>query len=456
MYVAFYIFYFLDYLVCILLSYISVKFYAKKQISKFKFILCMMFLFGNYLLIFTLPYEIIYYHIEKDDDDDEDEKKDIKELLSNNYKIIFYILTFLSFQIIPYVINYYRSGEFTFWRRVYDGIKSTIKFMVIFIGVISILVGILGQSFGQAFTMIFQSINIIQAFIFLGLSIVNLPRKMHILSNINVALKYYEYKIRKIQDDLNKNNEKLIKFYFKCKETFKYMENIEKYLQSQKVSNENDMINLIDEIEIDKKIENENNAIDKENNNDKINDNIKNDENKEDKENKENEINKNLENKENIENEEDKNIKDIEKEKKEINKDYQKHKKILEYKKYINEFYSIICKMLKQYNIEILEEQEEKPFKEYKKIVEAHSESKIIDIDNDRINCQMQKIYKHWSFLKEVSLEENIQLIPILNNNIKNDSLITKTNEDNFIPTGKISKEKFVFIKNIINAYIFF
>ena len=106
MYVAFYIFYFLDYLVCILLSYISVKFYAKKQISKFKFILCMMFLFGNYLLIFTLPYEIIYYHIEKDDD--EDEKKDIKELLSNNYKIIFYILTFLSFQIIPYVINYYR------------------------------------------------------------------------------------------------------------------------------------------------------------------------------------------------------------------------------------------------------------------------------------------------------------------------------------------------------------
>ena len=439
------ILYILDYIICGALGFIFIQYYVSKKVPKLYKILSVFFLFANYLLIFTLPYEIIYYNAKKEflekrnndsnnfnvsygldtnisetnqtENETNSEIKNLNGVLSLNYTIIFFVLVTLSGQVIIILIQYEKSGEFGFWRKVLGTIKSYIKMMIIFYAIFGILSIVLKDIFVGLF-LLFNIITMSYAFAFLGVSMVKFPRNMYIHSNSTLALEYYEYKAYKKYNKLNKNNEELKKIFIQCKKTLGYMKNIEEFLKNNNKNSENEE-NSEEKDEL------------KDNNND---DYLKND---------------TLNNNEFEEkyNDEENNNKEEIKEDKKIEKDYKDHKSILKNKKYIEIFYSNISEIIKNNNIEVVEDFVEEPIKEYKKIVSLNAKSKELNNDNERINSQMKEIFNRWAFLKECSIEGKSNH-DTQDKNVStsekdvDDDINVSLNENTFISSNKISIKK--------------
>ena len=469
----FWVFYLLDYVICVILSFIFIRYYANKKVPTLITILSRLFVFANYLLIFTLPYEIIFYNAKKEHNDYNGDKnitsniksfnspetnttiiKDLEEIqgvLVINYAIIFWVLVTLSNQLILYLISFEESGEFTFCRKLFDSIKKNLIITIVIIAIISIISLILGDIVSSIF-IYFNILNIFIAFILLGVSIVKLPRIMYIHSNTRIALEYYEFKANKKLVEFNKNNEELQKNYFICKQSIEYVKNIEEYLKNdnniKNGENENEELNEEEKKET-KEANNDNIQIKGNLNNEIINDN--------NVETINNGMNEEIEEKDKIEvkdiNEDEKKEekKEEKKDEKDIKKDYNKHKSFIKYKKYLDILFSNLSEIIKKYNIDITKEKKEEPVKEYKKIVEINGKSKIIDADNERINSQIKSIYKKWAFLKEISLEENSIKDLIIQNDIKDINSSLKE-EEVFIPSSETSQKKIQFYKKYNRA----
>ena len=427
--ILFLFFYLLDYVMSVILSFAFIKYYVSKSVKRIIVIFCRLFLFANYLLIFTIPYEIVYFKA-KDNYLKELKKQnsslinitDISELnstneeieglrgiLNVNYSIIFWVLVGYASQIIFYVIYFESSGEFTFWRKIFDSVKSNLIRTIIFIGIFGLLSLILKDIMGAIFVL-FGVIPIIFAFVYLGLSIVKIPRNMYIHSNSKLALEYYEYKASKKLNELNKNNEELKKIYFRCQQTFEYIKNIEEFLSKEEKGEliQTDISNN-DDLEKEETNNNTNNIINEKNEDENM---------KEEKEEKE-----------------EKNIKKIE-------KDYKKHKSIIKEKKYVDLLNINITEIINKNKIETVDGLIEKPIKKYKELVELNEKSKELDSDNERINSQIQIIYKNWAILKELTLESP----EIYDINKENDTT-TSLKENEFIPSMNISKKKILFYR---------
>ena len=446
--------YLLDYILCIILSFSFTYYYANKKVPKLIIILCNLFLFANYLLIFTLPYEIVYYNVRQEALKKSQEKnitlnytnfynfvqnysnktnttdtnitspdiQDLKNLLNINYGIIFWVLVTFSNQVIFYFIYFEESGEFTFWRKIFDSIKRNLIRTILTLVIIAIIAIVLGSILASLFVY-FNIITIAYAFVFLGLSIIKLPRNMHIHSNHKLALEYYEFKANKKAKELDKNNEELKKNYFMCKQTFVYIKNIEEFLNKNK--NQEDLK--------DEKSEKSENTTTNDDDNLKNIISINN-------------INNKLKN----EKDEENNKKEGEKDDiKKNEKDYKKHKSILKYKQYIDELYSNLSEIIKRNKIKITDELNEGPIKEYKNIVAINAKSKQLDNDNERINFQIERIYKNWSFLKELDIKDKNVKIEFENNNVKKDNsdIEIMLKQDEIIPSLQISEKKINFYK---------
>ena len=501
---SFWIFYLLDFAICTVLCFSFVRYYASKKISRFMLNLYRLFLFANYLLIFTLPYEIVYYNLRKDAKDEYEENfnftsifyqynsnesnfternitnkdiEDLNKLLKINYGIIFWVLVTFSNQIIYFFIYFEESGEFTFWRKLWDAFKSNLIRTIITSTLISILTKYL--TIILAFFIIFALVPIGYAIAFLAISIVKFPRIMYIHSNEKLALEYYEFKANKKLKELNKNDEELKKIYFRCQNTFDYIKNIEDFLNKKNKDESNKNILFNDKIEIKKENNNDNFNIEKKEKKDEVNElkernellieeNDKKEENDkiyEEKEKKEgdndiiddkkeekNKIDEETEKKEEENDKiyEEKEKKKKEKEKKKIEKDYKKHKSFLKFKKYIYLLNANVTKIMAKNNIDMGDKLDEKPIKEYKDIIKLNAKSKLLDVDNERINAQIKGIYNNWAFLKEITIkykksnniQNEIQLNPSENKDI-NASLT----EDGYIPSIKISEKKIKFFQ---------
>ena len=457
----FWVFYLSDYIICAILSFAFTNYYVSKKVKKIIRIFSRLFLFANYLLIFTLPYEIIYFNAKQkylnenstyyditNNSKLNDTNQDITELrnvLNLNYKIIFWILITFSNQVIFYVIYFEESGEFTFWRKIWDTIKGNLIRTLLITIIIGALV-ILLQNFFMAIFVFFNIIIILYAFVFLGLSIVKIPRNMYIHSNSKFALEYYEYKAGKKLKELNKNNEELKKIYFRCKKTFEYIKNIEDFLakDKKKESNENKTSN-----ENLEDINDNINGLENEKDEDEIN--IKK------KENNENEDEMNQKEEEN-----EKNEKQKEKEIKEIEKDYKKNKSIIKEKKYVELLNINITEIINKYKIETEDELNEKPIKKYKEIVKLNEKSKELDSDNERINAQIKNIYKNWANLKELSAEpDNTEVKSKYDINNNENEITTSLKENEFIPSMNVTLKQIMFHKKYnkriyISLMIFF
>ena len=420
--IIFLIIYLLDYLLSIIFSFLFIQYYAKKKIPKFVLGLSYVLLFGNFLLIFTLPNEIIFHQLSQKYEKRDVNVVSIESILKFNYEIIYFFLVSLGQYVVPFTRFYLESGEFTIFRKIFDALKKFILQYVIII--LIIVLALISESFIFAVFFVFLGLNIIYAFIFLAHSMINIPQKMNIHSDINLSLEYYEYKANKKLTELSKFHDKIKTNYHRCQKTLKYIENIEYFLENNDIK--------IDEK--DKKIEEKNEDVsteNKEDSNDIINSsgNESNDENS----NKEEKllIKESIENEEDKKENKDKENKENDKDK--IIKDYKKHKDIIKCKKYINIVLEYIQKLIPKYNVEIGNEGDEEPFKKMNEISEANFKMKLADREIERISAQILEIYKGWCFKKGISLE----LQKDINNLIDKD----------FIPPPNISLRKIQFYK---------
>ena len=270
---SFWVFYFLDYIICIILSFLFINYFASKKVSKFTRFFSRIFIFTNCLLFFTLPYEIIYYNLrqEKIDEDKkqksnvnisffsnfsifqdisnktnksklEEDIEELRDVLEVNYEIIFWTL-FIFENLLFIVVGYLESGGFTFLRKLWDSIKIYLIFNLAPY-ILACILALIYHNLEGAVYLIFGSLPIAYLIVFLAISIVKIPRRMYIHSDIKLALEYYEFRANKKLKELNKNEENLKKIYAKCQNTFDYIKKIEKYIDNNKNNiKENNLIN---------------------------------------------------------------------------------------------------------------------------------------------------------------------------------------------------------------------
>ena len=141
----------------------------------------------------------------------------------------------LSHYVIPFIRFYWESGEFTVCRKILGCIKRFIFQYVIIIIIMAI--SLISQNIIFALFIVFNGINLIYALLFLAHSMIDIPQKMNIHSDIGLSIEYYEYKADKKLTELTKYHERIKNTYYRCQKTLKYIENIEYYLESDRKEN---------------------------------------------------------------------------------------------------------------------------------------------------------------------------------------------------------------------------
>ena len=113
-------------MISIILSFIFIQYYVKPNANKFIVIYCYFLLFSNCLLIFTLPYEIIWRKLLKIYRRKDMNVAGMEYILTLNYQIIFFFIASCNRYFNPFIKHYLQSGEFTFKRKLWDSFKKGI------------------------------------------------------------------------------------------------------------------------------------------------------------------------------------------------------------------------------------------------------------------------------------------------------------------------------------------
>ena len=388
-YTTFFVIYGLDYMFSMILSFIFMEYYSNKRVNKLVYIYSYCLLFSNFLLMFTISYEIMFRQFSKTYKKTNFNLVGLQWILTYNYKIIFFFLVSASRYIFPFAKHFFQSGEFTFGRKIWDAFKRGLIEFLLFNILILALFALL-ENVVIAFFFGFSLITLIYTMFFLGHSMITIPKKLKIHSDINLSIEYYEYKANKKLKELTKHHEKIINTYYQCHKTLEYIKNVQDFLNDKGNTGEDE-----DNLKQKEKEENDNDEEFEENS---ININTN------DIKEKQNKFSETLIESKN----EDEAIKiSKEKEKWKIKKDYKKHKSIIKYKQYIDIVLKFVQELIEKYKINIGNERDEKPIKKYNNIVKANFKMKLADREIERISAQILDIYNGWSFKKGIALEIN-------------------------------------------------
>ena len=231
-YKIFLVIYGLDYMFSIILSFIFIQYYVNKKVNKLVVIICYFLLFGNFLLMFTIPYEMIWRRFSKTYKKTDVNVVGIEHVLKFNYQIIFFFLVSSSRYVVPFFKHFEQSGEFTFCKKIWDAFKGAL-FEILFFTLIIVVLAVILLNVVMALFIGFSLVTIIYALVFLAHSMITIPKKLNIHSDIKLSIDYYEYKANKKLGELTKNHEKIISTYYQCQKTFKYIQNIEEYIKNK-------------------------------------------------------------------------------------------------------------------------------------------------------------------------------------------------------------------------------
>ena len=156
----------------------------------------------NLFLVLSLISDIFYSYIITFNDDTTftNEKKElIESLIGFCYQIIFWVNSSFPPLIIPFVISYEESGEFTKKKKIKDAFIKVIfgfSFALVFGGAYAILTILDSYKLTHALKICLIQMNSFLAFVFIGFSIVKLPKKMFLRSNVEKNINYYEFKAK--------------------------------------------------------------------------------------------------------------------------------------------------------------------------------------------------------------------------------------------------------------------
>lgn len=413
--------YILDVIICLGFSIFTLRYFPKKNMNIFIKIVGFIFLYFNFMMIMILPYDM-YYTYHKQDAIAEGKGQQFQRMerpLIVTYYMNFTILFYGNKSLIAFLIGYMKSGELLMKYRIFDGAKSAaIKIAMVLILMNLLVPFLMSYDFLVTIFTAYQIYNLIYAYMYIGVTIVKLPKKMHLLSDLDKTLDYYQFKTYKKNLSIKKNNEKIVEYLHQCKLTMEFVNKKEKENDLNDIEEEDDNIIKNDE---EKSIESNDNKINNNNLEDKDNENAK---------------------------------KDKKKKKRKISL-----KELIEYKNYLDLLLTHIQELMKANEINIDENQkpenEIKIFANKKEIVKANEKLKNIERENEKNKKDIPNYYQKWNLFKTIKMNVKSDLSSQKNQTLEENQEDIKEalNEENFIPSQKISKKKLQFFAKFHKAY---
>ena len=117
------------------------------------------------------------------------------------------------------------SGEFSILYKIKDGIKGLLyeTILLLFFGGALLFFFVDKFNIYNYLIVIYEIYNIILVYIYIGVTIVKLPKKMYLLSNMNTAMEYYQFKTNEKNEEIKENNNTVIEYFHKCKKSLKFI-----------------------------------------------------------------------------------------------------------------------------------------------------------------------------------------------------------------------------------------
>ena len=367
-------------LISMFLSLLFIRKYAKKGMNKAILFSSFFVLYSFYSLLLILPFDIYTYSLfskindsnngtnndpnndtNKDSESDEiniKNKEIINKILDKNYTFIFFMLISFSQMILPLIVKYEESGEFTLKMRIkesiYDSFLTILAIIIIFV-LISLIGWIFDFNALNFLIIVVTNFQSIYAMIYVGHGILKVPRQLYLYSNTEKCIKYYQFKEYCKLKQLDRNKKRIIKILKRCEITFDYINQIKKYIDNNQITDE-------DMKEIQNKAYNSNKQLIKE----------------------------------------------------EIEKEFSYNRSMVENEIYVKEIYDNIINNKERYELDLIKdnvEYEEKdellseiPIKSYKELVKLNAKYKQFDRTDERTKVEMQKIYDKWEILTSLKL----------------------------------------------------
>jgi hypothetical protein len=203
--------------IALLFTYFLYFYFIKKNLNIIVSIICFITWYSVFLLTIILLYDIS----NKDD-------KDIHNIINIAYNIIYYIIFFDAWFIIPFLQLYESAGDFTIKGRIKRSLKNNLIYYlccIIVCIICSIFIIFNYKKFykntdnietkNKFQTIIDTSINLANMYglilivLLLSYSLVKFPKYIHRYYNNSIRIKYLEWSFAKIEDKLEDTKEVL-------------------------------------------------------------------------------------------------------------------------------------------------------------------------------------------------------------------------------------------------------
>lgn len=179
-------------IISVFISSFLILYFPKKNMNKIVLLLSFIFFFFNFSMPLLIPLDI-YYSISPDKA--KGKKTNVDDILILNYGINCIVLNLINKLIFTFILSYLQSGEFQKKYKIIDGIKSLLIELGILIIIGTALFDFLNEfNIFNLLLLIYEVYNMVFVYINIGVTIIKLPKKKYLLSNINMALKYYQFK----------------------------------------------------------------------------------------------------------------------------------------------------------------------------------------------------------------------------------------------------------------------
>ena len=201
---------FLEALLCLILATIIIYFYVRKGTNPIVVLSAIFTWFLNFFMVGLLPYDICLTNKLKTNPVLTESEMTTSQIIKLFYKLIYWLIFFCSWILLPILKKYESSGEFTKWDKFIHSVRSNLILYGILL-LICIILFIwayikLEQDQLSFFRNNIYNFNYIYGLsivlLLLSYSLIKLPLKIYEKINYLKTIQYYEYSAKNINDKL--------------------------------------------------------------------------------------------------------------------------------------------------------------------------------------------------------------------------------------------------------------
>ena len=205
-----YFYIFLEALICLILASIIIYFYVRKGANSIVIITAIFTWFLNFFMVALLPYDICLANKLKTNPILTDSEKKTTQIIKVSYKIIYWLIFFCSWILLPLLKKYESCGEFTKWDKlIYSIYSNLILYGIVLLICIILFIWAYVKLEKEQLSFFIKNIynfNYIYGLsivlLLLSYSLIKLPIKIYEKINYQKTIQYYEYTAKNINDKL--------------------------------------------------------------------------------------------------------------------------------------------------------------------------------------------------------------------------------------------------------------